>query len=193
MKTLLIILILSLFGCQENSTSAIDPEERSCNCTYRDDALDFETATSFEDPKFKTLLKPIDSVNAIIDDARINPFEFGDKHILRKFWWHNGHLIKVDLSHKFELDARIHHNSFYIFNNCNGAVEFSITDTLKPAKLIQHNYFFYRNRVTDHLFVRSMKTSVSMKIYINLDSNKFAQSEAGRKYELFQKQIELFN
>ena len=187
------LLILGLFGCKENSPSAINLEETDCNCDYEDHVLTFEIGTSSEDPIFKTLLKPIDSINDIIDEATIIQFEIGYNQLLRKYWQHNGHPIKINLMQRFELDARIHYNSFYIFNNCNGAVEFYKTYTLNPTKRTQHNYFFYRNRLPVHLFVRSTKTTNSMKIYMNLDSNRLAQSEAGRKYELFKKQIKLFN
>jgi hypothetical protein len=134
----------------------------------------------------------IQSINQLILDGNIQPFEKTYKDGIRQLWWHKGHPIKLLSTNKGILYDRIFEKTFYIFDNCNGAMEFRKLDTLPSYNLITNRLYFYENRQPSQLFVRVMTPNGATNNFQNINHNKYAQSGAIKSIELFKHSIEFY-
>ncbi|NOQ72803.1 MAG: hypothetical protein GQ574_12405 [Crocinitomix sp.] len=191
-RFLFFILIISFASCEKDVSPDELKSEYQCDCNSIKDTLTFSRFSTIKDTNFIIINAPIDSINQLILDSNIRPFEKAHRDGMRQLWWHKGHPIKLQSTNSGILYDRIFEKTFYIFDNCAGAMEIRKLDTLQPNNLLENQRFFYENRQPNHLFVRARTPNGITNDFQSISHNKYAQDGALGGIELFKQYIEFY-
>lgn len=183
-----LLIIIFIAGACSNKA---EPYTLNC-CNLPNDTINFEQFTRINEPNWILQKSKIDSTNNLITSLNIEPTVSRFNNITRKFWWHNGGIIKIQRINDWVFMERRFNHVYYIFNNCEGASEFTRTKMIYPKDTIKQSLFYYRNFEPHKLFIRIMIQGQPSNTYMQADSNKYAKDDAWSSIEQFRNEIKIF-